>query len=266
MTKPNIAEFAQGYLARGWPVIPVEPGGKRPLVRWESFQTRLPTLEELAGWLRRWPDANLGVVTGHMAGLVVLDIDPPHQGDDSLLELERVHGTLPQTIEALTGSGGRHVYFAHPGGTLRNKVGLAPGIDLRGDGGMIVVPPSLHASGRRYEWELSHLPEETTLAPLPAWLLRLAGGAGGPGEPLGHPLTYWRTLLHDGVPAGVRNNSIASLAGHLLRHGVDPEVMTELLLCWNRVRCRPPLDDAEVVRTCTSIRKTHEGRTALPPG
>ena len=223
-------------------------------------------MAELAGWLRRWPDANLGVVTGRLAGLVVLDVDPRHQGDDSLLELERENGPLPHTIEALTGGGGRHVYFAHPGGTLRNKVGLAPGIDLRGDGGMIVVPPSLHASGRHYEWEVSHHPDETALAPLPGWLLRLVGGKVSRAEPLGHPLAYWRTLVHDGVPAGVRNNTIASLAGHLLWHGVDPEVMTELLLCWNRVRCRPPLDDAEVVRTCESIRLTHERHTSPPGG
>jgi hypothetical protein len=74
----------------------------------------------------------------------------------------------------------------------------------------------------------------------------------------GHSLSHWRRLLREGVAEGERNNSIASLAGHLLWHGVDAEVATELLLTWNAVRCRPPLDADEVVRTVASITRLHE--------
>jgi hypothetical protein len=80
------------------------------------------------------------------------------------------------------------------------------------------------------------------------------------GGRLGHPLEYWRRLVTDGVPEGSRNNTIASLAGHLLWHGVDRDVVTELMLTWNRARCRPPLTDVEVVRTVESITRLHRQR------
>ena len=248
------AAAVRAYLARGWAVIPIEAGGKRPLVAWEPYQHRAPEGGDIDSWFRRWPNANIGIVTGRISGLVVLDVDPRHRGDDSLAELERRFGALPVTIEAISGGGGRHIYFAHPGGTLRNRVGLAPGLDLRGDGGLIVAPPSLHASGRRYEWEVSHHPDDVALAPLPSWLVTLVQG-DAPGA--GHSREYWRKLARDGVGEGARNNTIASLTGHLLWHDVDRQVATELLLCWNRVRCRPPLSDGEVIRTVESIWRTH---------
>lgn len=254
MAAPEPLKTATIYLGRGWSVIPIEPGGKRPLVRWEEFQQRHPSAQEIKSWFKRWPDANLAVVTGEVSKLVVLDLDPPHGGEASLADLERQHGPLPQSVEAVTGGGGRHVYFQHPGGVMRNRVGLAPGIDLRGDGGLIVAPPSLHPSGRPYVWKASHGPDEASLAPMPHWLRALA--LGEPEHP-GHPLTHWRYLVRAGVPEGERNNTVASLTGHLLWHGLDPQVALELLLCWNRVRCRPPLDDAEVARTVESIRRTH---------
>lgn len=250
----DILQAALDYLARGWSVVPVRPREKRPLLPWQSYQHRHPTEKDVRAWYARWPDANVGIVTGAVSGIVVVDIDRQHGGDDSLARLEREHGPMPRTVEAISGGGGRHLYFAHPGGHVHNKVGIAPGIDLRGDGGMIVAPPSIHPSGARYLWRKSHAPHELPLEPLPAWLRAqiLPGG-----QRAGHPLAYWRRLLADGVPEGNRNNSIASLAGHLLWHGVDADVVTELLLCWNRERCQPALPDEEVVRTVDSITRLH---------
>ena len=104
----------------------------------------------------------------------MLDIDARHDGDASLAGLERSHGPLPPTLEVLTGGGGRHLYFQHPGGTLPNRVGIWPGIDLRGDGGCVVAPPRIHPSGRAYAWRRGRAPGETALAVLPAWLLQAA--------------------------------------------------------------------------------------------
>lgn len=254
MNRLPVDEVARSYLTRGWSVIPVQAGGKRPLVSWEPFQHRNPEEKEVLGWFRHWPNANLAIVTGEVSALVVLDVDPRHGGDDSLLDLERRFGALPVTVEAISGGGGRHIYFAHPGAVLRNRVGLAPGIDLRGDGGMIIAPPSVHPNGRHYEWEVSHHPDDVSLAQMPPWLLALARGES---PYLGHSLSHWQDLVRQGVAEGSRNNTIASLTGHLLWHGVDPEVAVELLLCWNRVRCRPPLSDDEVARTVESITRTH---------
>jgi len=250
----DIQQAALEYLARGWSVVPVRAREKRPLLAWQIYQQRYPTAADLRAWFARWPEANVAIVTGAVSGLVVVDVDRQHNGEQSLARLEREHGPLPRTVEAMSGGGGRHLYFAHPGGHVHNKVGLAPGIDLRGDGGVIVAPPSVHPSGARYAWRPAHAPHESLLAPLPGWLLAQVDPEGGHS---GHPLTYWRRLLADGVPEGSRNHSIASLAGHLLWHGVDADVVTELLLCWNLGRCHPPLPDEEVVRTVDSITRLH---------
>jgi hypothetical protein len=242
---------ALDYGRLGWSVIPIEPRGKRPMIRWQVYQHRHPEKTEVANWFRHWPDANIAIVTGVVSGLVVLDLDPRHGADASLQDFERNHGPIAQTVEARTGGGGRHLYFAHPGEMLHNRAGLAPGIDLRGDGGYVVAPPSVHHSGASYRWGRS--PDVCPLAPLPDWL----GAAPEDGSRRGHPRSHWRRLLREGAAEGERNNSIASLAGHLLWHGVDPEVATELLLAWNATRCRPPLEPEEVVRTVESITRLH---------
>lgn len=259
MNEPSAEEAARSYLARGWSVVPVQSRSKRPLIKWEPLQHSRPKAKDVSAWFRRWPDANVAVVTGEISGLVVLDVDPRHGGDDSLIDLERRYGPLPATVESITGGGGRHVYFLHPGGVLRNRAGLAAGIDLRGDGGMIIAPPSVHPNGRRYEWEVSHHPDDTPLAPMPPWLLSLARGDT---PYLGHSPSHWRDLVQEGVAQGERNNAIASLTGHLLWHGVDPAVAAELLLCWNRVRARPPLSDEEVAQTVESIVRTRRRHLA----
>ena len=249
--------FQQGiaYWRRGWAILPLAPGEKRPLIKWESFQNRLPTEAEVQTWNRRWPGANIGIVTGAVSGLVVLDIDPQHGGAASLARMEQDHGPLPRSVEATTGGGGRHVYFRHPGERVANRVGIAPGIDLRGNGGLIVAPPSIHPSGQAYAWRSAHDPESCQLALAPVWLLL---AAAGPTPQHGHPARYWRALLAKGVASGERNNTIASLAGHLLWRVVDPQVVTELLLCWNEVRCDPPLSPEEVAKTVESIQRTQQ--------
>jgi hypothetical protein len=251
--RPSPLAAALDYLARGWTPLPAARRGKRPLVAWRPYQERAPEAAELEDWLARWPEANVALVTGQRAGLVVLDVDPGHGGAESLAALEERHGALEPTVEALTGGGGRHLYFAHPGGEVRNRTGLAPGLDLRGDGGLVVAPPSVHPSGRRYLWREGRAPGEVPLAPLPHWLVE---PPAAPGERVGHPPEHWRALAREGVEAGRRNATLASFTGHLLWHGVDPGVILELMLAWNRARCRPPLPDDEVVRTVRSIEET----------
>jgi hypothetical protein len=123
----------------------------------------------IQGWWRRWPSANLAIRTGAVSGLVVLDVDPAHGGDESLEALVSDHGPLPPGRIVRTGSGGRHFYFAHPGGVIRNDAGrrLGRGLDIRGDGGYVIAPPSSHTSGSTYRWDgrERHLPNP------PGWLL-----------------------------------------------------------------------------------------------
>jgi hypothetical protein len=250
-------QIAAAYLGHGWSVVPIRPGEKQPLVRWDEFQRRLPSRDELRAWFGRWPEAGLGIVTGRVSGIAVLDVDPRHGGSGSLAALEGAHGAPPATIEAVTGGGGRHLYFALPAAPLSNRVGIAPGLDLRADGGIVVAPPSLHPSGRRYAWRRGHGPADLAPAAMPEWLVELARADA---SRRGHAMAYWRELARLGVAEGARNSTLVSLAGHLLWHGVDPEVALELLLCWNRERCRPPLEDQEVARAVASITRLHLAR------
>lgn len=230
--------------------------GKQPLVSWRDYQKKRATPDEVRAWFEKWPNANVGIVTGQISNLVVLDIDRAHHGEDSLADMETRHGPLPETVTALSGGGGRHFYFAASADPvpLRSRVGIAPGIDVRAEGGMVVAPPSHHPSGGRYCW--IRAPEEGgTVAVMPRWLVNWIRN---PQMHRGHGVQHWRRIAQDGVREGERNSTIASFTGHLLWCGVDFEVIRELMLCWNRVRATPPLDDDEVLRTVESIRRTHE--------
>jgi hypothetical protein len=257
-SQANTNEAAKIYLARGWSVLPLRPRDKRPLIPWTLLQTQRASATDVEQWFKKGPDANIGIVTGEVSNLIVLDVDPKHGGDDSLRRLERRYHPLPVTVEAITGGGGRHFYFTHPGFLIRNRAGLAEGVDLRGDGGYIVAPPSIHPSGRAYEWAPGRSPGVMEPAPLPHWLTPPLRGAR-----IGRSLSDWRQLVREGVPEGQRNSTIASLTGHLLSHGVDPSVALELMLAWNRTRCRPPLDDTEVANVVSNIVKLHEAESAF---
>lgn len=252
-----LIDSARAYAERGWSVIPMQPRGKRPIIAWREFQQRIPKDEEIAQWFKRWPNANLGIVTGRVSGLVVVDIDTRHGGPQSLAAAEARHGALPATMEVATGGGGRHLYYAHPGAPMANRVAMLPGIDLRGDGGCAVAPPSVHPSGRRYTWVAGRGPGEVALAPMPVHF-------GGAARPPGHPRHHWRRLVRENIGKGARNNTVASLCGYLMHRGVDTAVVAELMLAWNRDHCRPPLPDAEVIQVVESIARLHDGEDGAP--
>lgn len=195
---PALKSAALNYAARGWPVLPLYPTydrscgcgdptckspGKHPLRT--AVTHGLHGASAFAFHVDRWwthhPDANIAIRTGAASGLVVIDLDDkPHEGRDGNATWRRllaVHadGATPETVEALTGGGGRHLFFHAPTDLLvaSSKDALGPGIDVRGENGYVVAPPSSHVSGRPYEWDaFSHL-EDTPIAPLPEWLLSL---------------------------------------------------------------------------------------------
>lgn len=131
-------------------------------------------VEKISAWWARTPWANIAVATGEGSGTVVLDVDGL-AGEQTLDELEQAHGALPETVRAITGGDGLHIWFAHPGEPVHNTAGaagrLGPGLDFRGDGGYVVVPPSTHLSGQRYEWLAGRGPGEAPMASMPVWLL-----------------------------------------------------------------------------------------------
>lgn len=192
-----------------------------------------------------WPDANVAGRTGRASGLVILDVDGD-EGIASLRDLERQHGPLPTTASVVTPRGGSHFFFAHPGGHVANSAStLGVGLDVRADGGYVLLPPSVGANGRRYE------PDERCAAvPLPGWLgERLAVRENG-AQPR-TPTSVWVGIARDGLPEGQRNDGLARLAGLLLRR-LDVDLAAELVHLVNG-RCRPPLPPGDVDRIIDSI-------------
>ena len=172
----TLPDAAVTYAKCGWPVLPMQTvgenggcscglaecssPGKHPvghLVR-HGVHDASANADQVAGWWRARPDANIGLATGGPGGVVALDVDAGKGGLEELRRLEAEHGALPITARSRTGGGGLHLLFRNPDGhgPVRNSVcGLGPGIDVRGDGGCIVLPPSRHASGAAYAWEVA---------------------------------------------------------------------------------------------------------------
>jgi hypothetical protein len=166
----NVLEHALGYAERGWAVFPlfeIQEGrcaceksdctsqGKHPRVP-GGLKSATLEAETIRQWWKKWPDANIGIATGRVSGLLVVDVDhgPAKDGYASLKSLEADNGSLPRAMTVLTGGGGLHIYLASPDAEIRNSTSkLAPHIDIRGEGGYVVAPPSRHISGNRYTWE-----------------------------------------------------------------------------------------------------------------
>ena len=167
MTPTNIA---LAYARRGLPVLALRARGKEPFPLLAPRGVYSATTDEatIRSMLSR-ASVNLGVATGHAAW--VLDIDPRHGGDEHLGELERRHGSLPNTPRVLTGGGGTHFYFAMPSEGARFRKDIAPGVECKGVGGYVVAPPSRHPNGTLYRWDLGALLSETPFAIAPRWLL-----------------------------------------------------------------------------------------------
>ncbi len=183
---------------RGWPVFPVhhprraDPGGaaacscreqcgsigKHPRTQ-HGLKEATTDPAAIVAWWRKWPEANVGLATGPASGLLVIDIDPDKGGSESFAEVFDTHGDIPETVEVQTGGGGRHIYLAYPAGVrVANSSGkIGPGIDVRGDGGYVVAPPSLHRSGGQYGFvdgpAAGQLPPDRSPCPAPDWLLSL---------------------------------------------------------------------------------------------
>lgn len=234
---PNMLTAALAYIAEGFKVFPVKPD-KKPLTEHGLKDcTKLPgKAKEYWG---KWPNAGIALVTD---GFVVMDFDAKNGGLQSKTALEARFGPLPPTRTHRTGGGGEHWIYRNPNGTnLRNtvKLGGYSGVDLRANGGYIVVPPSLHESGSRYE-VLNH----GEIAPAPAWLVTMAS-------------KQTKTLSadrHSGpIAEGERNATLTRMAGAMRGQGADQSAIEAALLEVNRLRCQPPLPEAEVREVARSV-------------
>lgn len=229
-------QAALNYAAQGFPVFPVNLD-KTPLTE-HGFKDATQLQTAVRRYWSKWPNAGIAIAT---QGLIVLDFDIEKGGLESKNTIEARYGLLPRTRIHRTGGGGLHFIYRNPSGAdIRNTVALDgfPGLDLRANGGYIVVPPSLHAAGKRYE-----ILESFNIAPAPQWVIELATKKTKQAEMVGERL----------IPEGRRNATLASLAGTMRWRGMPQEAIESALLEVNKLECKPPLPEVEVRAIAKSV-------------
>jgi len=225
--------------------------GKHPRTG-RGFKDATTDEATIRDWWTKWPRANIGMPTGAITDCVVVDVDPRNGGDQTLEQLVAEHGPLPATVIALTGGGGQHILFKHPGGHIKCRP-FAEGLDCKADGGYIVVEPSVHSSGKSYAWELSSRLDEVERAELPSWLLALVQGEAAVKPQAAAPIGGGR------IPSGRRNDTLIAMAGGLRQKNLSPEAIRAAVLAENYSRCDPPLDESEVLSIVASALKYPAG-------
>ncbi|MCZ6481599.1 MAG: bifunctional DNA primase/polymerase [Candidatus Methylomirabilales bacterium] len=244
--------WAYYYLNLGWTPLPVKPGTKFPAVKWTEYQTRQPTPREIERW--NW-SGGIGIVTN---GLICVDCDG---GGEQLLKGK----DFPPSWTVRTGSGGLHRYYKANGQRARNAAAILKEdgkgqVDIRADGGFIIVPPSAHIeTGKPYTWILPPWLDTLPLAPAPAWIQDAVTDRDRPQEAKDQPHPTWVTELMQGVPEGQRNDAAARLAGYFCEKKHPEDITLEILRPFSE-RCRPPMPFHELQGAIASIYRTHHRR------
>ncbi len=255
----GLLKTALDYASKGKKVFPVhslpngncscgnrdcDSPGKHPRTA-HGFQDATTDLNQIKTWWAHCPDANIGMPTGRESGVVVLDVDPRNGGAESFYQLQEKYGKIPVTTSQKTGGQGSHFIFEYPKGkSVSNATNLGgfSGIDIKADGGYILLPPSKTKTD--YSW----VDPTAKPAPLPPWLLELiVKKPGGRAEP-----------LPDTIKAGDRNNILTSLAGSMRNRGSSAEAIFAALKVENE-RCVDTsgkaalLDETELRKIAQSI-------------
>lgn len=271
----SVLAAALEHASRGLPVFPLYPlvehggklicscsagpecgaPGKHPRIKNYAVNATTDPVQ-IQAWWRRWPRAGIAMPTGQRSGVVVIDIDG-EVGETTMVGLELLSGKLPDTISVSTprAGGGRHLWFRYDKHTAKLRCGanVLPGIDIRTTGGLVVLPPSPHKSGRCYEWEAEHSPNDCELAEMPNWLINELMGANGGTKHRSAP------PLPDVIPTGMRNDMLMSLAGSMRHRNASESAILAALLAENQA-CSPPLPEDEVRRIAASAARYPAGR------
>jgi hypothetical protein len=254
---PAIPPEVRAAAGQGFRLFPVEGRGKLPLIKgWPEAATN--DTAQLEAWAHQCPACNWGLATGTASGLVVIDVDGAG-GRASLADLERRGLTLPATLTVSTGrtDGGEHRYFRPPSGVdIRNdqsgKIGAH--IDVRGTGGFVVCPPSVHAGGKQYHFIDTSVP----VADLPGWVIERLTMR----PPM---LTAKAQASPQTVGKGSRTKQLVSLAGTMQRRGMGMEAIQAALLAENVAKCDPPLPESKVRSIAADISKRYPAREEMTP-
>ena len=232
---------------RGWRLFPCR--GKTPLIKsWPQQATC--DMSQLQAWAVRFVNCNWAATTGPESGFFVVDCDGT-PGLDWLRSQADARNELPETWSTRTARG-LHLYFVWPAGSsVRNSAGkLAIGVDTRGAGGYVILPPSVHPDGTRY----AAVDDSCPLSPAPPWLLELLCERSP-------ATTRSRTAMpsFEIIPEGRRNDTLTRKGGYLRRSGLSQAEIEAELLQANQRKCSPPLPDAEVSRIAASVARYQVG-------
>lgn len=245
----SAVDAALDYASQGMQVLPCKPDkSPRPL---NGFYDATTDEKQIRSWWTKYPDSMVGIRTGAESGIFVADIDNGDEGHQSLRKLEAEHGPLPDTYTVTTagspnkGKGpGEHRYFRHPGGKVKSSASeIGINLDVRGDGGYIIAPPSPGYTATSGEFG--------KFAEAPGWLVNLVRGGRGRAEPLAEKL-----------PGGQRNTSLTSMAGSMRLRGAPTSAILAALAETNRIMCDPPLEWREVVTIARSVGRYAPGSLA----
>lgn len=242
---------------------------KQPFIKWSEYQHRLPTKEEVTSWFTSNPLANIGIVTGPLSNLVVFDFDSAHA-----LEYVQEIGGLPESTAVAKTGKGFHYYMKYPDFDVSSHVNKELGLDIRALGGYAAAPPSIHGSGRQYEWEEGLSIIDIVPAPCTPWMTdylknliktdakpdkKQTGISPVKAEIIatddkGSKADKYSELLKNGCSQGGRNNSAIKLVGHFFKTGMKDTEIWEMIQIWNREKVKPPLGHDELKGIFESIR------------
>lgn len=242
--------YAEQY---GWAVFPVSHKTKKPLTP-HGCRDAKKTPGAIKAWWKRWPDASIGIATGSASNLIVIDEDiDEDKGLDGYHEVsdwERLNSPLPDTVRAITGRGGSHLYFHYTGDDIHNRAGILDGVDVRGEGGYVVAPPSIHPNGTEYQWEVA--PEDQPPAEVDEVVRRFLRIGSTKAEQKDFKLPQ-------NIQSGERNDTLFRLACSLQSQGMPDGAILAALKETNRTACAEPLSDAELEIIASSALKYNKG-------
>jgi hypothetical protein len=247
-----LSKFHAAALAlarRGKKIFPCKPASKEPACL-RGFEAATTDAAQIDKWWREDRFRSVALATGQVNDIDVLDLDDG--GETTVALLEEQYGPIPPSVEVISGGGGRHVYLKHIPGARNSIRGLGEGLDYKGDGGYVLVPPSIHPKTQRpYVYSVDTASE---IATAPPWLveqvIKLSAATNGN---VSKSSEQWHAMFADGIGEGKRNSTLASVVGHLLRRQVDLTIAYELVLGLNALRCSPPLPAGEVVSIVESV-------------
>ena len=236
----NILQAALDYQSKGFSIIPVG-SDKKPLIKWKEHQNKKASPAEIEGWFKKYPFMNIAIITGKISGVVAVDIEKGGSSEG-----------YPPTVTAKSGGGGIHLFYKHPSYEVPNNARIRELTDIRGDGGYILLAPSVSDKGE-YKWIIS--PDDSDFSEWPVWITKTAS--------LNENKDRKWLSAKDGVSEGSRNGAAASMAGKIIS-STAPELLEsigwEQFNVWNN-KNTPPLPEKELRQVWDSIKKSDANDT-----